>query len=158
PHYAPQAEEKTALYKSQCLKCHQDKGCSLPASERLKQRPDDSCVACHMPRFQSSDIAHTAVTDHRILRSPSKDEPRSRPARPGENPLVNFFEKELNPQDVDYSRDMGIALIYLVKAPGPSRDQTLALAYPLLEKALEGRPRDSVAWEAMGWARSLKGL
>src|SRR5216684_235545 len=120
------------------MKCHQDKGCSLPAPQRLKQQPDDSCVACHMPRFQSSDIAHTAVTDHRILRTPSKDEPGPKPVKglqPGENPLVNFFEKELGRQDEDYSRDMGIALVYLVKLPGLSRDQTLLLAYPLLEKA-----------------------
>jgi hypothetical protein len=161
PHYAPKTEEKVALYKSQCLKCHQDKGCSLPASERLKQRPDDSCVACHMPRFQSSDIVHTAVTDHRILRSPSKEEAvAASPSRlqPGENPIVNFFEQELSPPDGDYSRDMGIALIYMGKQPGPMRDHTLSMAFPLLENALQRRPRDVACWEAKGWALALKGL
>ena len=44
---APEARDDT--YRASCLECHGGKGCSLPAAERRKKSPQDSCVACHMP-------------------------------------------------------------------------------------------------------------
>jgi len=57
--------------------------------QRESRQRDDSCIACHMPRSGSSDIVHTAVTDHRILRKP-ETEGASRPPSPlppGEAPM-----------------------------------------------------------------------
>ena len=39
---------------------------------RRREEPQDSCVACHMPRYQASDIVHSAATDHTIVRHRGK--------------------------------------------------------------------------------------
>jgi tetratricopeptide (TPR) repeat protein len=107
-----------------------------------------------MPRFASANIAHTAVTDHRIPRRPETADGGARPRlpRPGEVPLVNFFQDRLRPDDPDAARDLGVALAYLDKTPGPFRDQLAALALPLLEQAAARHPDDAAAGEARGWA------
>src|SRR5437899_12731638 len=113
-----------------------------------------------MPRFKSSDIAHTAVTDHRILRKQENAERglrKPRRLRSGDIPLVNFFEKELDPLDPAVSRDLGLALIDLTAHPIPGRQAIGAMALPLLEKALHSSPDDAAAWEAKGCALSLQG-
>jgi tetratricopeptide (TPR) repeat protein len=113
-----------------------------------------------MPRFESSDIAHTAVTDHRILRTQENAERgqrKPRGLRPGEIPLVNFFEKELNPQDPAVSRDYGLALIYSAAQAIPGRQAIGSRALTLLDKALQSSPDDAAAWEAKGCAFSLQG-
>jgi len=112
-------------------------------------------MACHMPRLATADIAHTAVTDHRILRRPSQSGQPEGPARPGE--LANFFEAVLAAGDRSKPRDLGVALSYQTKRAEPSRAQKAMLAVPLLEKATQEMPGDVVAREALGWALSVQG-
>lgn len=64
PHVQPQPGARAAYYRGKCLQCHS----TLAAGHHAAQ-PD--CTACHMPRVESADIGHTAVTDHRILRDPA---------------------------------------------------------------------------------------
>jgi tetratricopeptide (TPR) repeat protein len=160
PHQVPSAERRLRYYRDRCLACHMENRCALPENVRRQQNQDDSCIACHMPRFASSDIGHTAVTDHRILRKQANAErglrkPQGR--RPGDIPLVNFFEKELDPQDPAISRDLGVALIYLTSQPIPGRQAVGAMALPMLERALQSSPDDAAAWEAKGSALDLQG-
>src|SRR5262249_29964622 len=68
-HRLPEPEKRIDYYRGQCQACHQDRPCTLVDEKR--QASGDNCIACHMPRFGSSDIPHTAVTDHRIPRDPS---------------------------------------------------------------------------------------
>ena len=75
PHQVPEPAQRVAHYRQSCLKCHTEKGCSLPVDERLKTSQEDSCIVCHMPRSDISNVPHTAQTDHRILRD--KDNPPS---------------------------------------------------------------------------------
>jgi cytochrome c-type biogenesis protein CcmH/NrfG len=159
PHVLPAENKKVEYYRDRCLKCHQDKGCSLPLAERKERNAQDSCIACHMPRFQSEDIAHTAVTDHRILRQPDKPEPRKDPRRlqAGDIPLVNFFQKEVDPHGAAAERDLGLALLYLAKDPGPLRAQLTPLALPLLERAVQAAPKDVPVGEAYAFALALSG-
>ncbi|MCO6456908.1 MAG: tetratricopeptide repeat protein [Pirellulaceae bacterium] len=70
PHGVPREEERVTFYRQACLKCHQEDACALEPAERQQPPADDSCVHCHMPSKQSSDVPHTAQTDHRILRRP----------------------------------------------------------------------------------------
>jgi tetratricopeptide (TPR) repeat protein len=112
-----------------------------------------------MPRFQSFDIAHTAVTNHRIVRRQESAPPTSRqPARtrPGGIPIVNFFAKDSDPQDARSSRDLGLALIYLGAETTRGRESTGAIALALLEKAVHDCPNDAAAWEAKGSALALE--
>jgi predicted CXXCH cytochrome family protein len=158
PHQLPDPGQRVAYYRGRCLSCHEDtRRCSLPAAAR--QEKGDDCAACHMPRYPSTNIAHTAVTDHRILRRADSPDGGARPRlpRPGELPLVNFFLERLSRDDPDADRDLGVALAYLDKAPGPFRDQMAALALPLLEKASARRPNDAVAGEARGWTLFVLG-
>ena len=48
PHKLPAPEQKSAYYRSRCLECHAEHGCSLPAPARLARSRDDDCTACHM--------------------------------------------------------------------------------------------------------------
>lgn len=68
PHQVPEPSQRVTHFRQSCLKCHTDKGCALPIDERLKTSQEDSCIVCHMPRSDISNVPHTAQTDHRILR------------------------------------------------------------------------------------------
>jgi hypothetical protein len=155
PHRVPAADEKVTFFRQRCLQCHAEAGCRLPAVRRKEQSPADDCVACHMPRRPSSDIAHVATTDHRVIRLPDGAAGRNRPpreARTGELPLAYFRPGSPVPES---TRDLGLALVGLVREPVPARRRLAELALPLLDEAMQ-KPDDLRAWEGRGQAlRSL---
>jgi predicted CXXCH cytochrome family protein len=63
PHAQPVPAARAEYYRTRCLQCHAPMATGHYANRR-------DCLACHMPRVESADIGHTAVTDHRILRDP----------------------------------------------------------------------------------------
>ena len=65
PHSEPSAAERVSYYRQKCLACH---GAKLGIRHHAEQ-PD--CTSCHMSASLSTDVAHTDVTDHRILRRPT---------------------------------------------------------------------------------------
>lgn len=73
PHQNPPTESRVEYYRTRCLECHRDNQsvCSFPLETRLRESHEDSCIQCHMPKLPASDVAHTSLTDHRILRDPS---------------------------------------------------------------------------------------
>jgi Tfp pilus assembly protein PilF len=158
PHELPAPEKRVAFYRDRCLTCHGQPGegpeCSLPREERLVQQKDDSCIACHLPRVQSSDIAHTAVSDHRIPRHPPVKEPAllPRPLREGESPIVDFYRDPASPRDAETARDQGLALIELARGQVAVVGPLSQLALPLLEEAVPARPDDVPALEARAFA------
>ncbi|MGH7174139.1 MAG: tetratricopeptide repeat protein [Gemmataceae bacterium] len=154
PHVLPTAEQRVAHYRASCLQCHQEQSCTLAADRRRQKVSDDSCIACHMPRLATSDIVHTAVTDHRIVRQaqlPARPLPK-RVLRPGEAPLVYFHRDWNDPSDPEVQRDLGLALVDLAREASPVRKQLSQTAAPLLEAALQRQPNDVAAWEAQGQA------
>jgi len=60
PHGAP-AADPAAQMKQICQSCH----AQLSASSHVAVT---ECTSCHMPARSASDVAHAAITDHRILR------------------------------------------------------------------------------------------
>jgi hypothetical protein len=66
-HSSP--NERPAYAREGCLSCHRR---GLPTGE---EHQTGNCIACHMPRKAAWDGGHTAFTDHRIVRRPSKDPP-----------------------------------------------------------------------------------
>jgi hypothetical protein len=58
--------KKVTFYRARCLACHTVKDCRLRQEAR---RPDDNCVACHMPKRPVATVSHTALTNHRIVRN-----------------------------------------------------------------------------------------
>lgn len=161
PHRVPEQDARTSYYRNRCLTCHTEHSCSLPPTIRREKSKEDSCIQCHMPRFGSSNIAHTAVTDHRILRQPSDKERElagPQPA-PDEIPIVHFHRHLVKADDPDVARDLAIALTMLARArPTSAYAAELGrLALPRLESAVETWPGDVPAWEAKAYAYWLQG-
>jgi tetratricopeptide (TPR) repeat protein len=160
-HEKPLAGEEAAYYRGRCLQCHKETSCGLSLSVRQEQSKADSCIACHMPRFQSSDVSHAAVTDHRIRRKamPSDtarvpDRTASRPEL-SDNPLALFTYEPGRQLDQETSRDWGVALTRLpesYQADRQTRRQLGSLALPVLDRAVHARPGDLPAGVAKGTA------
>ncbi len=152
PHRLPAPERKVAFYRERCLNCHQDKGCNLPPPIRLKQSPEDNCVACHMPPT-GSNINHTTISDHRILRNP--EAPKSTAAVHSSRhdfPLISFPPQVLTAADRGAERSLAIALVqYANSLPsGAALRALLERAVPMLDAALAREEHDLAALEARG--------
>ena len=72
PHESPAEEQRVEYYRGRCLDCHADRGCSLPAAEQSAAPANGSCMHCHMPRLETKDVAHTSLTDHRVMKKPDR--------------------------------------------------------------------------------------
>jgi hypothetical protein len=87
PHWQPPAEEAVAFFDSRCATCHEGDDCSLDQPARHAHESGGSCIACHMPSEEASDVPHTAMTDHSIPRdaaraAASRGMPRGRQGQP----------------------------------------------------------------------------
>jgi len=125
PHVQPSRAEAAAYFAGKCAGCHTDKSCKVPLSVRLRQKPPNDCVGCHMPKREVGVILHSSVTSHRIM------------ARP-EEPL---------PEEAFHQTTAALPdLIHLSAVPGQREAVTPALtllaAYgELMDKAPEYRER-----------------
>jgi hypothetical protein len=86
PHAEPSPQLMPAYYRSKCLSCHTSQSCRVPSVER--QRSGDDCSGCHMMKRAIPTIAHSALTNHRIL------------ARPGQPLPEAAFQQPTGPPDV----------------------------------------------------------
>jgi tetratricopeptide (TPR) repeat protein len=105
-----------------------------------------------MPRYASTDIAHTASTDHRIVRRPEGMAPPSSGGSIREPQLVLFHPRGSDANPVEDDRDLGIALARILPPMAsrwygpPTRLSRQALR--LLTKTVENDPDDVKALEA----------
>ncbi len=67
PHRQPSPAEAPAYFRAKCLACHTEKSCALPFEARIERTPPDDCAGCHMPKQNLQVIAHSALTNHRII-------------------------------------------------------------------------------------------
>src|SRR5262249_44455124 len=149
PHVHIGPQKRVAHYRAACLKCHQRTtsagrarggegqmvravGCSEPLSRRRQTSPQDSCLDCHMPRYTSSDIAHTAATDHRIVRRLSQ-----RPVSAidlDRASFVDFYHDRFPEGDRQSERNLGMGLVKMLSAgmlkPQGHGDRALVLLEP----------------------------
>ncbi len=157
PHEKPDPADAAKVYRDRCLACHADKGCSAPAPAR--QARADSCIACHMPKAASTNIAHTAVTDHRVLRLPAAKSAGSN-ARPAD-PVIPFLAGPRAPPPADRDRDLGVALSMLVRQPPPDllpfRAAFGRRADRHLTAAVAARPGDPAALYHLALTKSGSG-
>ncbi len=157
PHGSPAAAEMGAYYRAKCQTCHDaTKDCRLPIAEREPKK--NACAVCHMPDAASSSIAHTAVTDHRILREPAamSGQPGQLPA--GALPLVAGSNAAGQaPSGPELERDLGLSLMqFLLAKPGAPSALTEAVLIRLTE-AVARHPSDAAAWESIGRYRFSQG-
>jgi tetratricopeptide (TPR) repeat protein len=159
PHQVPTPTDKMAYFRQQCLVCHDQKGCNLPAAERLAQSRDDNCIQCHMPRASSVDVLHTATTDHRILRTLAAQS--AGPVRPSTGlPLALLNGDGLSQvEHVLLGRELAIALA--LEGPrlpdSPQVRQMAGLVLSLLDKALAAHPGDLMAGRMKAQVLALAG-
>lgn len=161
PHTMPTLVTRDAFYRGRCATCHNpaaNRECSAPLADRTAKA--DSCTACHMPRGDSSNIAHASVTDHRIPRRPAP-EPPPRGLPPGAVPLVPFPTGPHQPPAAEQERDLGIALARAaVRVPAAAagvRAVVADLAINRLTAAQTHWPGDAPARLALSLARGARG-
>lgn len=146
PHVSPSAAERVSYYRGKCLACH---GAALGAKHH-PDRPD--CTACHMPAPQSTDVAHTQVTDHRIPRRPGVSDPfiqdfKKRPA-PRLVPFPETAETEHDP------RDLALAWQSLAER---GIEAANTAAKDSLRSALNQFPNDPALLSALGYVEQKEG-
>lgn len=63
------------VYLKNCAKCHQQNVCT--ETEINRNKVNDNCIKCHMPKSGTSDIPHVQFTDHyiRVVKVSSNTEP-----------------------------------------------------------------------------------
>ena len=152
PHEEPAPQQRIRYYRDACLACHAEHGCRLRLEERLEKSKEDSCIDCHMPRIGSADIAHTALTDHRILRRASAGLPLLGPRGA---PLVHFHRDQVQPDDPGVARDYGIALLELALRSRPQAIHFGVQALPILDAAVQQWPDDIAALNARAFALGM---
>jgi hypothetical protein len=159
PHVHVGRAQRVAHYRKSCLACHEHKGCTVPLADRLKETRQDSCIHCHMPRYSSTDIAHTASTDHRILRR--REQPTVPDARAGGQPeivlLEDFYRDRPGRAPRELARDLGIAWVHLLTASQTHSPRAADQAIAMLEGAVRDFPDDIEAWEAKAVALGVRG-
>jgi hypothetical protein len=144
PHRTIPPEERVAFYRSKCLACH---GAQF-GEKHHKDQPD--CTQCHMPATASSDIAHTAVTDHSIPRRPNSGV-RLENAATGSLPqLVTFPPSKDNDHDV---RDRALAWQSIVNSGMMAEPE----AERLIRQAVEQSPDDPALLAALGYIEQQQG-
>jgi hypothetical protein len=153
PHRFTAPSERAAHYRQRCLRCHETHPCSLAVATRRRQQPNDSCIACHMPRFGTSDIVHTAITDHRLLRRPSPPHAIKETLHPDS---LALFHPSAVP-DKEFRRALAIAFVQLLREDAVEPQRFAAPAVQLLENALVEDADDVPAWHAKGTALMKRG-
>ncbi len=145
PHSEPSAAERVSYYRQKCLACH---GAKFGTTHHADQ-PD--CTGCHMPSSLSADVAHTEVTDHRILRRPLVSPQLLQDSQPVLPRLVRFPDSQKTDEDV---RDLALAWESLVNsgmtAAAPETER-------LLGSAIEKSPNDPALLSALAYSAQKKG-
>ena len=145
PHRAVTPEDRVAFYRAKCLTCHSKE----PGENHHRDQPD--CTRCHMPASLSSDIAHTAVTDHSIPRRPTSGVKLENQATASLPQLLPFPHSKNPDHDV---RDLALAWQSIV-------DSGMTVAQPqaerLLREAVVISPDDPAVLSALGYVEQTHG-
>ena len=147
PHRSVRATERVSFYREKCLACHAALGAKHDANQ-----PD--CASCHMPANPSTDVAHTAVTDHRIQRRPNTGPAlvdavtRQSPSLPRLTPFPDSPEAESD------NRDIALAWASMAENGDAA---ILKQAEQLLRKAAQESPKDASLLSSLGYVEQRRG-
>ena len=131
PHWQPPPEEAAAFFDNRCATCHETDDCGLDEPQRLAHASGGSCIACHMPSEDSSDVPHTALTDHSIPRDAAAARSQPSGRRQGQPVVFDNGQTRLEPRELERAQGMLLATI-AVDARSP---QLAAQAAELLTPA-----------------------
>ena len=151
PHHEPAAAERVSYYRSKCLACH---GAKFATRHHPGQQ---DCVSCHMPSSLSTDVAHTEVTDHRILRrpisAPLQQDGYAQSALPQLVPFPDS-QKPDSPKMDDDLRDLALAWESLVDS---GMTAAASETESLLRSASKKSPNDPALLSALGYSAQKRG-
>jgi predicted CXXCH cytochrome family protein len=146
PHSSPAPAERVAYFRGKCLACH---GTEF-ATRHFPKQPD--CTGCHMPASMSKDIAHTEVTDHRILKRTTGFHLPPEPAGGhAQLSLVPFPPTDHHGSDI---RDLGLAW-EILDEQGLSGAEAKAEQY--LASAAKADPNDTAVLSEFGYVEQKTG-
>ena len=151
PHSVPKENQRAEFFRARCLSCHSEPktSCALPEQQRRKPPARNSCIHCHMPAYDTSDIPHTAQTDHRILRKPLLDRPDSKGGQestPRQSTVMSLadlqiFDLSAHPiSESDLDRARGIMLARIAERNGSIK--SAQIAETMLRQARRSSPED----------------
>lgn len=104
PHDAPKPEAAADYYRGKCLTCHTGQSCAVPLEQRAKQTPANDCAGCHMPKRPVEEIAHSALTNHRLIRLPGQPLPdRAFDYPAGSPPGLVYLNRPQSPKSAPLS-------------------------------------------------------
>src|SRR5262249_4116865 len=151
PHERPAPEQRVAFFRGRCLKCHDTHGCKESENERLRR--DNDCTACHMPHYKDADVAHTASTDHPILRRPDHAAAPQNAARGAtELPVVRFGASETDAVDPESERDLAVAMVIYGSIGKIDMRAHAGRIVSILQRAVQRDSKDVAAWIALAQA------
>ena len=136
PHVQKFGIESARYFDARCIKCHAPADPRFAAMHGEKAR-QGSCTACHMPKVDVTNIAHTALTDHRIARLPRAS--NNSLSGPDPDPLTNLIwaTKPLG------ERNPGLRAVALAFAQlAPNYPGYGERGFPVLERAAREFPDD----------------
>jgi predicted CXXCH cytochrome family protein len=147
PHSSPPEAERASYFRERCLACH---GSKLGETHHPEQK---DCTSCHMKSSLSTDVAHTEVTDHRILRKPSLSAgPWQDLTGHSETPaLVSFPFSQ--PETAD-TRDLALAWESLAEG---GMEGAMQKADQLLQAAARESPTDPAVLSALAYVEQNRG-
>ena len=141
PHSVPDPQQKASYFREKCLACHGQRPTNVQSQHYSK---NFDCTSCHMPKI-SSDVSHTAVTDHRILRKPLE---RSTQSKPGPR-LIQFGTNKTD--------ERGLGLAYAERALETGDAFSRSEALRLLTKVLPLYPQDAEVLMHLGYLHHIRG-
>ena len=147
PHRSPSAEKRVSFYREKCLACH----ASLSTKHHANQ-PD--CTSCHMPANLSTDVAHTAVTDHRIQRRPNTGPALVDAVTPPSPSLPRLAPFPDSPEAEHDNRDMALAWATMAENGDAA---VLKQAEHLLREAVQESPKDAALLSSLGYVEQRRG-
>lgn len=146
PHNEPSARERVSYYRGKCLACH---GVDFGAKHHAEQ-PD--CTKCHMPASLSTDVAHTEVTDHRILRRPEISPQLLQSASLNAEPRLMPF-----PYSEDADKDVRDPALTWESLAQSGMALARAKAEQLLRSAVRNNDHDPALLSALGFIEQQSG-
>ena len=151
PHKIPAANERLSFYNGRCMKCHANNDCTEALDRRRKQQ--DSCITCHMPAQNSTNMAHVSVTDHRVLRRPVNSGGGNFDSNKSE--LLEFFANTRERvAAAEAKRLHAVATVLHTSKLGRPAPNSIA---PALEAAIQANPNDGDALTALAVFASQAG-
>jgi len=146
PHVQPRGAEAAAYFRGKCLKCHAVESCTASAARRQSTTPRDNCIYCHMPKRPVSNLGHSALTDHRILRIPSQVPEMADEARESPGDLIYHTKPSRKPDASPDLRTLALAYFEVSQLYPAFRQKGFAL----LEQAARELPDDAEIQGAYG--------